>query len=105
MPQLLIGSESYDNLKSSHRGWVEEYLGNGAECRQDEWTSSIAVGSESFVEKVKSKLGFKAKGRGVIEGVGRYQLREEAAHYETLFRAEKDDTDPENSYFWDGNTE
>jgi putative transposase len=103
--RLLIGSESYDNLKSSHRGWVEEYLGNGAESRQDEWTASIAVGSESFVEKVKSQLGFKAKGRDVIEGVGRYQLREEAATYMTLFRAEKDDIDPENAYFWDVNTE
>ena len=51
--RLLIGSDSYDNLKSSHRGWVEEYLGNGAESRQDEWTASIAVGSESCVEKVR----------------------------------------------------
>jgi putative transposase len=89
--RILIGSDSYDNLKSSHRGWVEEYLGNGAESRQDEWTASIAVGSESFVEKVKSKLGFKAKGRDITEGVGRYQLREEATPYNTLFRAEKDD--------------
>ena len=94
-----------DNLKSSHRGWVEEYLGNGAESRQDEWTASIAVGSESFVEKVKSKLGFKAKGRDITEGVGGYQLREEAAPYMTLFKPEKDDIDPENAYFWDENIE
>jgi putative transposase len=103
--RLLIGSESYDNLKSSHRGWVEEYLGNGAEGRQDEWTGSIAVGSESFVEKVKSQLGLKAKGRYVIKGVETYQLREEAAPYMTLFRAEKDDIGSENAYFWDVNTE
>ena len=29
---------------------------------------NIAVGTKSFVEKVKSLLGFKAKGRDVIEG-------------------------------------
>jgi len=40
---------------------------------------NIAVGSKSFVEKVKSLLGFKAKGRDVIEGGERYHLREEAA--------------------------
>ena len=103
--QLLIGSGSYDKLKSSHKGWVEEYLGNGAEARQDEWTGSIAVGSNSFVEKVKSLLGFKAKGRGVIEGIERNHLREEAAPYVTLFRAEKDDIGTENAYFWNVNTE
>ena len=103
--QWLIGSGSYDQLKNSHRGWVEEYLGNGAEGRQEEWTDSIAVGSKSFIEKVKSLLGFKAKGRDVIEGVEGYHLREEAAPYMALFRAEKDDIGPENAYFWDVNTE
>ena len=91
--------------KFLHRGWVEEYLGKGAENRQDEWIASIAVGSESFVEKVKSQLGLKVKGRDVIEGVGGYQLREEATPYMTLFRSEKDDIDPENSFFWDVDNE
>ena len=103
--RLLIGSESYDQLKSSHRGWVEEYLGNGAVGRQDEWTDSIAVGGKSFIEKVKSLLGFKAKGRDVIEDRGGYHLREEAAPYTALFRAEKNDIGPENACFWDVNTE
>jgi hypothetical protein len=25
----LIGAKSYDDLRTSHRGWVEEYLGLG----------------------------------------------------------------------------
>ena len=54
---------------------------------------------------MKSILGFKAKERDRIEGVWKYQLREEAAPYITIFRAEKDDIDPENSFFWDANTE
>ena len=101
--QLLIGSRSYDQLKSSYRGWVEEYLGNGAKGHQDEWTDSIAVGSKSFIEKAKSLLSFKAKERDVIEGGERYHLREEAAPYTALFGAEKDDIEPENSYFCDIN--
>ena len=79
--QLLIGSRSYDQLKSSYRGWVEEYLGNGAQGRQDEWTGSIAVGSKSFIEKKKSLPGFKAKGRDVIEGGERYDLRKKSVPY------------------------
>ena len=62
----LIESVSYDQLKSSHRGWIDEYLGNGTKSRQDEWTDSIAVASKSFIEKVKALLGFKAKGRDII---------------------------------------
>jgi putative transposase len=103
--QLLTGSASYDELKSSHRGWVDEYLGNGVGGREAVWTGSIAVGSKSFIMKVKSLLGFKAKGRDVIAGGEGYYLREEAAPYRTLFRAEKDDIGPDNAYFWDVNAE
>jgi putative transposase len=60
--QGLFGAESYDQLRSSHKGWTEEYLGNGLKRRQEIWADSIAVGSKSFVAKVKSLLGFKAKG-------------------------------------------
>jgi hypothetical protein len=34
------------------------------------WSEAIAVGSRSFVEKVKSELGFKAAHRDVIEADG-----------------------------------
>ena len=54
---------------------------------------------------MKPLLGFKAKGRGVIEGVKRYQLREEAAPYMPFLRREKDDIGVENAYFWDVNIE
>ena len=63
--QRLIGAGSYDQLKTSHRGWVEDYLGETAKDRQDEWTGSIAVGNRSFIDKVKALLGFRAKGRKV----------------------------------------
>ena len=103
--QGLFGAESYDQLKNSHRGWIEEYLGNGAKGRQDKWTDSIAVGSKSFIENVKARLGFRAKGRAVIEGGEGCHLREEAAPYIALFEAEKDDIGTENAYFWEINSE
>jgi hypothetical protein len=52
---------------------------------------------------VKSLLGFKAKGRDVIEGADGYHLREETAPYIALFRSGKDDIGTENTYFWDIN--
>ena len=103
--QRLFGVESFEQLRSSHKGWIEEYLGDGAKTRQDEWTRSIAVGSKTFIENVKALLGFRAKGREVIEGVKGYHLRDEAVPYEALFRAEKDDIGPENTFFWNINVE
>ncbi len=79
--QRLLGAGSYDQLRSSHKGWVEN------------------------VEKVKMLLGFRAKGRDVIEGSEAFQLREEAADYRALFEAENDDIGPENTFFWDLNAE
>jgi len=63
----LFGVGSYGELRNSHRGWIEEYLGSGSEIRRDEWTGSIAIGSRAFVENVKTLLGLRAKGRRVME--------------------------------------
>ena len=38
---------------------VERGLENGLPVRDDRWSESIAVGSRSFVEKVKNELGLK----------------------------------------------
>jgi putative transposase len=87
-----------------HKGWIDEYLGDGVQARQDEWTRSIAVGSRPFIEKVKNILGFRAKGREVIEGFEGYQLRERSAGYEAFFGGQKDDIGLENTYRWEINT-
>src|SRR4030042_5799870 len=77
--QRLLGAASYEQLKNSHKGWIEEYLGAGVQARQDEWRRSIAVGSRTFIENVKNILGFRARGRKVKEGFEGYQLRERSA--------------------------
>jgi hypothetical protein len=89
--QKIIGDGSYDQLRTSHRGRVEDYLGDGEKNRQDEWTESIEVGNRSFIEKVKALLGFRAKGRKVKGGEEGYQLREGPAPYNALFEAEKEE--------------
>ena len=99
--QGLLGAGSYDQLRRSHKGWVEDQLADGAKTRQGEWTDSIAVGSKPFIENVKARLGFRAQGRNVVESGEGYQLRERSAHYKALFGAEKDDIGLENIYFWD----
>jgi len=39
----LVGVETYDQVKQYHKGWVEEYLGNGNNRREEKWTKSIAA--------------------------------------------------------------
>jgi putative transposase len=98
--QGLLGAGSYDQLRNSHKGWVEECCGDREKARKEEWTGSIAVGSRPFVEEVKALLGFRAKGREVIEGGEGYQVREESVLYNALFGAGKEDIGPENTYPW-----
>ena len=98
--QGLLGTGSYDQLRRSHKEWVEEHLGDRAKERQDKWTGSVAVGSKSFIESVKASLGFRAKGRDVIESGEGYQLRESPTRYKALFEDENEDIGHENTRFW-----
>jgi putative transposase len=98
--QRLIGASSYDQLRDIHRGWVEEYLGDGVKMRQEEWTRSIAVGSKLFIDNVKAGLGLRGRGRGVIEASEGYQLRERADRYQAVSGAENDVIGPKNTDLW-----
>jgi len=57
------------------------------------------------VEKVKALLGFRALGRGVIQGTEGYQIREDPSRYKALFGAKKGDIGMKNTCFWDTNVE
>ena len=63
------------------------------------------VGSWSFIESVKERLGFRAKGRDIIKSGEGYQLRESPTPYNALFEAENEDIDLKNTRFWDINSE
>jgi putative transposase len=103
--QALFGTDSYDQLRTTHKGWVEEQLQGAGKKRQDEWTDSIAVGSKVFIENVKAQLGFRAKGRDVKEADEGYQLRENLSSYKALFGVENEDIDLKNTYLWNEKSE
>jgi hypothetical protein len=108
----LIDYEGLRNLpdfRSMHKravaygGWIEELLKEDSHSRDEKWVESVAVGSEAFVRATKEELGFKAKGREVIGGVGSYELRESPASYRAILGHENDPLRPQNGYFWDNN--
>jgi len=99
--QELSGFDSYDQFTDAHRKWVASFLENGDCVHDGKWTQSVAVGTQEFVENIKQKLGFKAKGRKVVETEKVYQLREPQVSYPANFGLENDDIGAENTYFWD----
>jgi putative transposase len=103
--QDLLDFNTYDQLRHTHKRWIEEYLGAEKQTREEEWTESIAVGSKPFIEKVKEILGSRAIGRDVLEGEGGYQLRESATSYKALLVPEKVEIGAKNAQFWDINQE
>ena len=86
----VIGSRFLESVRgSSHKGWVKEYLGNLEKAREEKWTDSITVVTRPFVQNVHVLLGFRAKGKDVIEGAEGYQLRKASALPITLFSGPK----------------
>lgn len=77
----LLHISTIDDLRNSHKKWVEEILKTQNYVRESKWSQSIAVGSKRFVESIKEKLGIRAKGRKVGESGGSYHLREAQVPY------------------------
>ena len=73
--------------------------------RDDRWSESIAVGSEGFVEQVKSESGFRAQHREVLVADGLYALREPTSPYGDHFGRENEALRPNNTVPWQTNLE
>jgi hypothetical protein len=69
------------------------------------WSEAIAVGSLTFVEKVKNESGFKAAHRE-FERMGKaYALRESSEAYARNFPGKTGSLSLENTVSWNKNTE
>jgi putative transposase len=68
LPVEPVRSTTKERIETVRFGkWVEEILKTKNYVRESKWSQSIAVGSKSFVEGIKEKLGIRAKGRKVGE--------------------------------------
>jgi len=91
----LLGLENYDDLKEAHYKWVEGEIESNNCDKEDKWTQSIAVGSRSFIEKMKGALGFRAKGRKIISADDTFELREVITPY-----GKTTEPDSRNTFLW-----
>jgi len=97
----LLGFDTYDEVKTAHRKWVDSCIENDDNFREEKWTGSIAVGSERFVGEIKTMMGGMATGRRHMEAGESFQLRETQSPYIDHFGAQKCEIDPKNAYLWD----
>jgi len=96
----LFGFDDSDMFSKVYQGWVEDILRTSGHSREAKWTQSIAVGSKSFVEDIKDKLGFRAIGRKVVGTKDGYELKENMASYSADFGTKMSTLRSENSYKW-----
>ena len=68
----LVRLMGFTDFQSAHKRWIEASLQVDELERKSHWTESIAVGSKSFIEKIKRALDSKQKAgpsqaaRGII---------------------------------------
>lgn len=96
----LLHISTIDELRSSHKKWVEEIIKTKNYVREREWSQSIAVGSKNFVQGIKENLGIRAKGRKIEGSRDLYHLCEAQAAYNSNFIPENSALSAKNTYFW-----
>ncbi len=99
----LCGFDDFESFQEAHRKWVETAVGEEISQRESTWTQAVAVGTDTFVEKIKKQLKALAIGRRISPTKDGWELREEVSAYNAFLGAQKVDMDPENSYSWDYN--
>jgi REP-associated tyrosine transposase len=96
----LTGFNTFEGFQAAHRSWIDGSLATHGNRREQRWSESIAVGSNTFTTDILSQLGPRAKGRKIIETGQTFQIREETESYNPLFDGEKDNIAPENTIIW-----
>ena len=81
----LLHISTVNELRNSHKKWVEEILKTQNYVRESKWSQSIAVGSKSFVEIIKEKLGIREKDRKAGRPGELYHIREAQVPYNSDF--------------------
>ncbi len=90
-------------LATAQQQWVEEALSKyhaKRGFRQPEWSEGLAVGSQSFSEKVKERLGLRATHRTCSETNGHTVLREQPDPYSPHSGVKNARLNRQNAHLW-----
>ena len=102
LPALLAlcGFSNEAEFQQVRRQWVDQALQRTLPMRDARWTEALAVGSRTFVEKIKEELGYKALHRELNRVDGTYALQESGEAYSSRFAVENEALRFENALLW-----
>ncbi len=83
----LLGVPEY-RLAAVCEQWIEAALARGDRAREPQWSDALAVGRQSFVERVQRDLGTRGQYRRIEQREGMSVLREADAAYTHHFEGE-----------------
>jgi putative transposase len=80
-----LNLNSQKELRTYYEDSISESIEANDMKRESMWTESIAVGSKVFVERISKKLGYKARGRKLIDHKGTFELKDKRCSYRHHF--------------------
>lgn len=80
-----LNLNTLSQLKTHYEDWISEAIETNNLKRDSMWTESLAVGSKIFVEQISKRLGYKVRGRKLIDHKGTFELREAKFSYRYYF--------------------
>lgn len=97
----LLGIDELSRLQHTYAGRIDEALNAEFSLRDDRWSQSLAVGSESLVKRFHSQSGVAALHRNRVRDSGGCWLREATASYNSGIGSEIGALSAENVVFLD----
>jgi REP element-mobilizing transposase RayT len=98
----LLNVPDFDSLKNLSRRFVEDAMKGDGLQRQQEWSESLAVGTDEFVSDFISSLKDRTMLRDGFQNNGPNTVREEAVDiYKADFAPKIASIEAENELFWD----
>lgn len=85
----LFNCNSVSDFQQQHRQWVEEALYAQKNSRDSRWSEGLAIGSEEYVESLKTQLGSRSRYRRKYRAEKAFVLREMGLSYRIDFGAKK----------------
>ena len=96
----LCGAHSVPDLQRQLREWVAQGLQGMPSGKEEKWSTSIAIGSDQFIERVKSSLAVKAPHKPDAMNQERNTIKEDLVSYSLHFNSKIGALRGNNSHKW-----
>jgi REP element-mobilizing transposase RayT len=90
---------SDEQLRTVHKQLIEDSIQSGCKDRQPDWSESVAVGGQEFIDDIKNQLNRGSFGRKTLERDDSFILREASVAYNSHLPPEKALLIAKNSYY------